>query len=105
MARLTRKDVKRAVIIPLSHKIPGDFTIGENCGIYGWNWTAYRIDDRYAIQGYRSFPKDAVCMPKAFIDELEAVYQRYRDKGYADYDEFIRSYRDRFDIFYDLTIH
>ena len=105
MARLTRKDVPKAVIIPLTHKIPDDFLIGDNCGIYGWNWSAYRIDGRYVIQGYRSFPKDVENMPKAFVDELEAVRQRYSDGGYKDYDEFINTYRNRFDILYGLTIH
>lgn len=73
--------------------------------VYGWNWTAYRIDGRYAVQGYRSFPTDAVSMPKAFVDELEIIWDRYRNHEYADYDAFMWAYRDKFDILYGLTIH
>lgn len=29
---------------------------GYNAGIYGWNWSAYKIHDCVIVTGYRNFP-------------------------------------------------
>lgn len=46
--------------------------IGSNSGIYGWNWTLYKVqgNDAGIISGYRSFPAGCVYLSKKQIDEL-----------------------------------
>ena len=46
--------------------------IGSNCGVYGWNWTLYKVqgNDAGVIAGYRSFPAGCVYLSKEQIDEL-----------------------------------
>lgn len=46
--------------------------IGSNFGIYGWNWTLYKVQGNNAgiVSGYRSFPAGCVYLSKKQIDEL-----------------------------------
>ena len=46
--------------------------IGSNSGVYGWNWTLYKVqgNDAGIISGYRSFPAGCVYLSKEQINEL-----------------------------------
>lgn len=46
--------------------------IGSSCGVYGWNWTLYKVQGSGAgiISGYRSFPAGCVYLTKEQINEL-----------------------------------
>lgn len=48
--------------------------IGSNSGVYGWNWTLYKVqgNDAGIISGYRSFPAGCVYLSKEQIDELRS---------------------------------
>lgn len=38
--------------------------VAYNAGVYGWNWTAFKVGDRILVQGYRNLP-DVEKMSKA----------------------------------------
>ncbi|WP_276691317.1 hypothetical protein [Acidaminococcus massiliensis] len=75
--KLTRKDVENesgsvfiapycSIHVAERHMV----AIGHNNGIYGWNWTAYKVPDCAAtvVTGYRSFPHGRYLNKKEIAD-------------------------------------
>jgi hypothetical protein len=66
MAKLTRKDINvlRSIgytvynvpYCEAQHLLTGLERFGYNAGIYGWNWSAYKVYDAIIVTGYRNFP-------------------------------------------------
>lgn len=56
-----------------------DCEMGSNCGVYGWNWTAYKpANDIVICTGYRSLTGiDANKITRKFDDMARAVREDY----------------------------
>lgn len=61
MRKVTRKDINKNNMVTLSYcqcqrvlnLFGGDYKIGYNSGVYGWNYDLYRIGDVDIVTGYR----------------------------------------------------
>ena len=76
--KLTRKDVEKesGIIFIAPHcgaQIAESYMvrIGSNHGLYGWNWSAYKVPECSAtvVTGYRSFPA-GVYLDQQQMDDL-----------------------------------
>lgn len=80
MLAMTRKDAKESCTLIFQCPYGDDngvlrwnaVEVGCNRGIYGWNWTLYKVQGNNAgiVSGYRSFPAGCVYLSKKQIDEL-----------------------------------
>lgn len=76
---MTRKDVRES----FSRVFRGDIgemkmhleKVGYNCGVYGWNFSVYRVGSAAIVTGYRNLIGEP--LPPAAIQILENV-RKYR---------------------------
>ena len=86
--RMTRNDLKRfgerCIRLPYADPVTRHWhVIGYNTGVYGWNWSAYRVPGwlGVVIEGYRSFPSWAV---RPTSEELERIHTADAGEHLAD---------------------
>lgn len=89
--RITRKDLKREFVVYLpeaQNLLTRLVGIADyyNCGIYGWNWDAWKIEGIVFVDGYRSFPKCDFNIPyeiaQQWLDEVRS--ERFNRKELLD---------------------
>ena len=86
--QLTKKDLWRyggkCIRLPSADPVTSHLLkIGYNAGVYGWNWSAYRVPGwlGVVIEGYRSFPSWAV---RANPEEVERIHKADAGEPLAD---------------------
>ena len=66
--------------------------IGSNSGTYGWNWSAYKVDnDTVIVRGYRSFPKYTAVIDKEAANKIgrQNIFEVPMEERKKQYDELI----------------
>ena len=75
---MTKNDLKRfgerCIRLPYADPITNACQkIGWNDGVYGWNYSIYKLEGFY---GYRSFPSCAIAPTSSELEELHKAYQK-----------------------------
>lgn len=81
---LTRKDINllrelgfTVYNVPNHHEaqnlLVGCDSFGYNAGVYGWNWSAYKIHDSIIVTGYRNLPPCGEHIPNLAEHEAAAA--------------------------------
>lgn len=82
---MTRKQLeninKPIYILSQSHTtmLHPDDLIGENYGIYGWNWKAYELYDYIIVTGNRNFPKNAIPIDYNLSGKYDKLVETYKN--------------------------
>lgn len=59
-----------------------------NCGVYGWNWSAYIYGNVAIVDGYRNFPKDSYNFDMDIIYKYNQIGRLVNDKyTWRDYEK------------------